>query len=138
MPNLIRFGVSLEKVLLDRFDRLIREKRCPSRSEALRDLIREELVKKEWRAGQEVAGAVILVYNHHRRQLVDKLTDIQHDYHRFIVSSQHVHLSDDDCLEIIAVKGEVSKIRALADRMRAAKGVKYGTVALATTGRNLT
>ena len=137
MSELVRFGISLEKDLLAKFDRLIREKKYPNRSEAFRDLIRENLVKKEWIEGKEVAGAVTIVYDHHRRQLVNKLTDIQHDFHELIVSSQHIHLDEDNCFEIIAVKGDPKRIEKLASKMRATKGVKHGSLTMATTGKEL-
>ena len=138
MSEVVRFGVSLDKNLLGRFDRHLKEKKYSNRSEALRDLIREALVREEWVKGKEVAGAVTLVYNHHRRELVNKLADIQHDFSELIVSSQHVHLDADDCLEIIAVRGEAKRIKLLADKMKATKGVKHGTLTMATTGKELT
>ena len=91
VPKLMRFGISLEKELLAKFDRHIRKKNYQNRSEAIRDLIREELVKTEWIEGKEVAGAIVLVYDHHKRELVNKLTDIQHDFYKLIISSQHIH-----------------------------------------------
>ncbi len=137
MPELVRFGVSIEKELLDKFDRLIKGENYPNRSEAFRDLIRENLVKKEWTEGEEVAGAITIVYDHHRRELVNKLTDIQHDFHELIVSSQHIHMDEDNCLEIIAVKGNPKRIEKLAFKMKAAKGVKHGSLTMATTGKEL-
>ena len=137
MSELVRFGISLEKELLGKFDRLIRGKNYPNRSEAFRDLIRENLVKKEWMDGEEVAGAITIVYNHHRRELVNKLTDIQHDFHELIVSSQHIHLDKDNCFEIIAVKGEPKKIEELTFKMKSTKGVKHGSLTMSTTGKNL-
>ena len=137
MSELVRFGISLEKELLDKFDRLIRERNYPNRSEAFRDLIRENLVKKEWLEGEEVAGAITIVYDHHRRELVNKLTDIQHDFHELIVSSQHIHLDKDNCFEIIAVKGAPKRIEKLAFKMKSTKGVKHGSLTMATTGKGL-
>ncbi len=137
MSELVRFGISLERELLDKFDRLIRERNYPNRSEAFRDLIRENLVKKEWIEGGEVAGAITVVYDHHRKQLVNKLTSIQHDFHELIVSSQHIHLDKDNCFEIIAVKGNPKRIQKLASKMRATKGVKHGSLTMATTGKEL-
>ena len=101
MSKLFRFGVSLDKDLLDKFDRLIRVKNYPNRSEAFRDLIRQELVKKQWEDDKEIAGAIILIYDHHRRKLINKLTDIQHDFQKMIISdrkstrlnSSHIPLS---------------------------------------------
>ncbi len=137
MPGIVRFGVSLEKKLLEKFDALIKEKSYPNRSEAIRDLIREDLVKREWVRGKEVAGAITLVFDHHRRELLNKLTDIQHHFHHLIVSSQHVHLDHDNCLEIIVVKGKPEEARKLSNALRATKGVKYGALSIATTGKEL-
>ncbi|HHT9124930.1 MAG TPA: nickel-responsive transcriptional regulator NikR [Candidatus Brocadiia bacterium] len=134
---MLRFGVSLEKELLEKFDRLIREKNYSNRSEAIRDLIRQELVKKEWLEGKEVAGAITVIYNHHRRQLVDKLTDIQHDFQKIIISTQHIHLDHDNCLEIIAVKGMPEEAKKLADTLRSIKGVKHGTLSMSSTGMDI-
>ena len=137
MSDIIRFGVSLEKELLEKFDILIKEKKYPNRSEAIRDLIRENLVKREWVEGKEVAGAITLVFDHHKRDLVNILTDIQHDFRKLIISSQHIHLDHDNCLEIIVVRGKPTEVRELADKLRATKGVKYGALSIATTGKEL-
>ena len=137
MPDIVRFGVSLEKELLEKFDKLIKEKKYSNRSEAIRDLIREDLVKREWIEGKEVAGAVTLVFDHHKRELVNILTDIQHDFYQLIISSQHIHLDHDNCLEIIVVRGKPTTVRELADKLRATKGVKYGALSIATTGKEL-
>ena len=137
MSDLVRFGVSLERELLDKFDRLVQEQGYTNRSEALRDLIRESLIKKEWVEGKEVAGAITLVYDHHRRELLNLLTDIQHEYHDLVVSTQHIHLDHDNCLEIIAVKGNSGEIGKLAHKLRATKGVKHGDLTMATTGKEL-
>lgn len=137
MSDIIRFGVSLEKELLEKFDILIKDKKYSNRSEAIRDLIRENLVKREWVEGKEVAGAITLVFDHHKRELVSILTDIQHDFHKLIISSQHIHLDHDNCLEIIVVRGKPTEVRELADKLRATKGVKYGSLSIATTGKEL-
>ena len=137
MSDIIRFGVSLEKELLEKFDILIKEKKYPNRSEAIRDLIRENLVKREWVEGKEVAGAITLVFDHHKRDLVNILTDTQHDFHQLIISSQHIHLDHDNCLEIIVVRGKPTEVKELADKLRATKGVKYGALSIATTGKEL-
>ena len=137
MSELVRFGVSLEKELLRRLDALRRDKGYTNRSEAIRDLVRKELVKKEWLQGKDVVGAITLVYDHHKRELVNKLTNLQHDFGGMIIASQHIHIDHDNCLEIIAVKGSPKKIKELADRMTAAKGVKHGTLSMTTTGKDL-
>jgi CopG family nickel-responsive transcriptional regulator len=135
MTKLVRFGVSLEKELLDKFDRHIKRKNYPNRSEAFRDLIRQELIAKEWSEGEEIAGAITLVYSHHKRELVKYLTDIQHDFSKIIVSTQHIHLDHDNCLEIVVVKGNPREARKLADTLKSVKGVKHGTLSMSTTGK---
>jgi len=137
MPQLVRFGVSLEQDLLKQFDQRIRGKNYTNRSEAIRDLIREELVKKQWQGGQEIAGAITLIYNHHKRELVNKLMDIQHDFGEVIISSQHIHLDHHNCLEIIAVKGSPKAAQRLADSLKSVKGVKHGTLSMSTTGKDI-
>ena len=137
MTNLFRFGISLEKKLLDEFDALIKRKNYSNRSEAFRDLIRQELVKEEWTKSGEVVGAITLVYDHHKRELVNKLIDIQHDFQGTIVSTQHIHLDHDNCLELIAVKGPAADITKLADTLKSVKGVKHGTLSMSSTGKGL-
>ncbi|OGX14999.1 MAG: nickel-responsive regulator [Omnitrophica WOR_2 bacterium RBG_13_41_10] len=137
MPKVVRFGISLEKNLLGKFDRLIREKNYTNRSEAFRDLIREDLVKAEWKKNKEIVGAITLIYDHHKRELVNKLMDIQHDFGELIISSQHIHLDHNNCLEIIAVKGFSKEAQKLADSLKSVKGVKHGTLSLSTTGKDI-
>lgn len=127
----------MEKELLHRFDERLKEKKYTNRSQGLRDLIREDIVKKEWQENKEVTGAVTLVYNHHKRELVNHLTDIQHNYHDNILSTQHLHLDEDNCLEIIAVKGRAMIMRELYGKLKSAKGVKYAAFAQATTGKEI-
>lgn len=136
--NLFRFGISIERELLRKFDNLIKKKQYSCRSEALRDLIRQELVSREWQEGKEVAGAITLIYDHHKRELVSKLMDIEHDFGELIISSQHIHLDHSNCLEIIAVKGSPQEVQKLADCLKSVKGVKHGTLSMSTTGRELT
>lgn len=134
--GLVRFGVSLESELLHRFDRLCADKKYKNRSEAIRDLIRDEMVKEEWSSTKsEVTAVIALVYDHHRRDLVDNLTDIQHDNQDMVISSQHIHLDHDNCLEVIAVRGRARDLEKLADSLRSAKGVKHGGLIMATTGK---
>jgi len=136
MP-LARFGVSIEKELLIKFDKFIKEKRYTNRSEAFRDLIRQELVQKQWQGSSQIAGAIILIYNHHKRELVNKLMDIQHDFGAVIISAQHIHLDHDNCLEIIAVKGSPKDAGQLADSLKSVKGVKHTTLSMSTTGKDI-
>ncbi|MFC1576854.1 nickel-responsive transcriptional regulator NikR [Candidatus Omnitrophota bacterium] len=137
MKKLVRFGVSIEKDLLMRFDRLIKERRYSNRSEAFRDLIRRELIKKQWKEGKQVAGAITFVFNHHRREILDKIIHAQHDFQKLIISTQHVHLDHDNCLEIIALKGSAKEAEALADAIRAIKGVMHGELSMSSTGAGI-
>jgi CopG family transcriptional regulator, nickel-responsive regulator len=137
MAGLFRFGVSLDKSLLDKFDRYIRERNYSNRSEAFRDLIRQELIKKEWNEGDDVAGAITLIYDHHRRDLLNKITDLQHDFQKVIISTQHIHLDHDNCLEIVAVRGKPTDVIRLADMLKSIKGVKHGTLNMSSTGKHI-
>lgn len=137
MSHLVRFSVSLEEELLKSFDKRIQEQRYKNRSEALRDLIREELVAGEWQKNEKVAGTITLVYDHHKRGLVQKLTSLQHEYHSIIISTQHIHLDHDNCLEVVVVRGKAHTLDQLASKLKAVKGVKYGNLAMATCGREL-
>lgn len=137
MSSLVRFSVSLEKELLKKYDDRIREKKYKNRSEALRDLIREDLVEMEWQKNAKVAGTITLVYDHHKRGLVQKLTTLQHEYHHIIVSTQHIHLDHDNCLEVIIVQGKAHALDQLTNKLKAVKGVKYGNLAMATCGNEL-
>ena len=128
----------MPKELLDKFDELIKKRSYSNRSEAFRDLIRQELIKREWQEGKEIAGAIILIYDHHKRELVNKLMDIQHDYQGLIVSTQHIHLDHNNCLEMIAVKGRPKEAQRLADTLKAVKGVKHGVLSMSSTGKRLT
>ncbi|MDD4939544.1 MAG: nickel-responsive transcriptional regulator NikR [Candidatus Omnitrophica bacterium] len=137
MPKVFRFGISLDKDLLEKFDLLIKNKNYSNRSEAFRDLIRQELVKKEWREDREVAGAINLIYDHHKRELLNKITDIQHDFQKLIISTQHIHLDHDNCLEIVAIKGNPKEVQLLADTLTSIKGVKHGALNMSTTGKDI-
>ncbi len=125
-----RFGVSLENELLDELDRLVRKQKFPNRSQAIRYLIKKFSVEDEWEANREVAGAIVLVYDHHKRDLQTKSTDVQHDFHHLILSVQHVHLDHHNCLETIAVKGKARELKDLANRLIAIKGMKHGELVM--------
>jgi CopG family nickel-responsive transcriptional regulator len=125
-----RFGVSLEKDLLTELDRLVLKNQFPNRSQAIRYLIKKFSVEDEWEEDKDVAGAIVLVYDHHKRELQTKSTDIQHNFHDLILSVQHVHLDHHNCLETIAVKGKASKLKSLADKLIAIKGVKHGELVM--------
>lgn len=137
MSGLVRFSVSIEKALLGRFDRRIEKDGYPTRSKAIADLMRDSLVKHEWKEGKKVAAAIIIVYDHHKRDLTNRLTHIQHEFHELVISSQHIHLDHDNCLEIIVVKGKPKDVIELSNRLKATKGVKYGSLSAASTGKEL-
>jgi CopG family nickel-responsive transcriptional regulator len=136
MHGVTRFGVSLERELLVRFDLLIGRKGYANRSEAIRDLIRDSLVREQWEAGADGAvGTITLVYNHDTRELADRLTDLQHAHYGSIISTLHVHLDAHHCLEVLVLRGNSAALRALADRLIGTRGVKHGTFT-ATAGGN--
>ncbi len=132
-----RFSVSLEEELLEQFDSYIRERGYVNRSEAVRDLIRKEFINEEWEQDGDVAGVVTLVYNHHQPQLQEKITEIQHDYYTLITSTTHVHMDHHNCLEVIIVKGKASRIREMAEKVIAMRGVKNGNLTMTSTGHHL-
>lgn len=125
-----RFGVSLEKEMLEMLDRFVNENKFANRSQAIRHLIAKNAVEKKWQSNKVVAGAIILVYDHHKRDLLMKLTDIQHDFHDVILSAQHFHLDHDNCLEIVAVKGKASRLTELSDKLIAIKGIQHGKLVM--------
>lgn len=136
--SVIRFGISLENSLLERFDRLINKKGYMNRSEAIRDLIRDSLVMKDWESSTSTTvGSITIVYSHDTKELTDTLTDLQHLYHQSIISAMHIHLDEHNCLEVIVVKGRAKDIKAIADRLIGTKGVKHGKLSVTTTGEHL-
>jgi CopG family nickel-responsive transcriptional regulator len=140
MGKTIRFGVSLDLDLLNKFDDLCNERSYQTRSEAIRDLIRNTLVQKEWEDAdkeKEAVGTLTLVYDHHKSDLSQKLTEIQHDYLDVIVTSMHIHLDHDNCLEVIVLKGQGMRIKETADKLTATRGVKHGQLSLTTSGKDL-
>lgn len=138
MSVLSRIGVAIDSDLLKKFDHLITQRGYTNRSEAFRDLIRDELVERTWESpNSQVVGTITLVYNHHVRLLSEKLTDIQHDFHRSILSTLHVHLDHDNCLEVLVVKGRSAEVRKVADVLISTKGVKHGRLSISTSGAEL-
>jgi len=139
MAVLERFGVSMEDDLLARFDELISERGYGSRSEAIRDLVRQELVKEEWAdPNVEVVGTITLVYEHHEHELAKVLPDLQHQYHDCVVCSTHIHMDAHNCLEVIIVRGVSSKVKVIANTLLSTRGVKHGQLVSTSTGRTLT
>jgi len=138
MADIVRFGISITDDLLLRFDRLIAEKGYVNRSEAIRDLIRGALVENDLSHGEEEAiGTISMVYDHHTRDLADKLTEHQHSHHKEIISALHVHLDHHHCLEVVIAKGRANEIKRLADELIGTKGVKHGKLMMTTTSKHL-
>jgi len=136
--GLQRFGVSMESSLLERFDALVRERGYANRSEAIRDIIRDVLVERQWEdEGTEVAGTITLVYDHHVNGLSDLLNEVQHEYYTSIVSTMHIHLDEHNCLEVLVVRGRAGELRRIAERLIATRGVKHGKLTLTSTGKDL-
>lgn len=138
MAELARIGVAISEDLLREFDELIAKRGYTNRSEAFRDLVRNELVNEiSGSARAEVFGTVTLVYDHHARLLSEKLANLQHQYYAAIMSTVHVHLDHDNCLEVILVRGKSSLVKNLANALIATKGVKHGRYTLTASGRDL-
>jgi len=138
MSQLSRIGVAIDSELLDRFDQLIAKRGYTNRSQAFRDLIRDELVEETWASpDSQVVGTVTLVYDHHVRLLNEKLTDLQHEFHRSILSTLHVHLDHDNCLEVLVVRGKASSVQRIADSLISTKGVMHGRLSITTSGAEL-
>ena len=138
MADLYRFGISIDAKLIERFDVALEGKGYANRSEAIRDLIRDFLVREEWGADEEIVGTITIVYDHHIRDVSSRLIELQHSEADSMLSNLHVHLDHDNCLEVIAVKGRARKVQALADKIIGARGVKHGKLAATTTGKKLT
>ncbi len=128
-----RFGVSLEEEVLNKLDNYIRENNFPNRSQAIRTLVEQYIVDTKWQKNEIVAGAIVILYHHHKSDLLVQLNDIQHDFHEMILSTQHFHLDHDTCLEIIAVKGRARLLQELADSILSRKGIIHGKLVMSKT-----
>lgn len=138
MSSIVRTGVSLERELLAKFDRMIARKGYGSRSEALRDLLRDHFVTQEVARGRAVVGTLTLVYDHHQPQLSQRLIKAQHDYRGKVLATTHVHLDHRHCLEVIIVKGRSGEVQRLADQLLSLRGVKHGKLMMTSAGRQST
>ncbi|MGB2937522.1 MAG: nickel-responsive transcriptional regulator NikR [Phycisphaerae bacterium] len=137
MGKLVRFGVSMDERLLKTLDKVVERRGYPTRSEAIRDLVRTEPVRDVWQKGKgAVVGTLTLIYDHHVRELNEHLVNLQHDHQKIVHSTMHVHLSHRMCLEVIVLRGRPRQIQRLADRLIAARGVKHGRL-VATSGEDL-
>ncbi|MCL6476314.1 MAG: nickel-responsive transcriptional regulator NikR [Firmicutes bacterium] len=138
MAGLKRFGVSIPADLVDAFDHLIEGKGYRTRSEAIRDLMRDALVESEWESNTgEVVGTVTIVYNHEVREISRVLTQLQHQYVDAIVCTTHVHMDEHNCMEVLVVRGSAAQVQAIADKLISMRGVKHGKLVCTTTGRSL-
>ncbi len=138
MGKTVRFGLAMDDELLSKFDKLISGKGYANRSEAVRDLIRNELVESEWESDENVTvGTITLVYNHEVKDLSDKLTDLQHQLHDSVISTLHVHLDAHNCLEVLVVKGPAKDVKKMADHIIGTKGVKHGRLTMSTSGKGI-
>jgi CopG family nickel-responsive transcriptional regulator len=125
-----RFGVSIDEEVLATLDRYVRENNFANRSQAIRSLVEQYIVDNKWQKNEVVAGAIVILYDHHKSDILVKLNEIQHDYHEMILSSQHFHLDHDTCLEIIAVKGRARLLQELADLILSRKGIIHGKLVM--------
>lgn len=137
MAGVVRVSFSIEEPLLDKLEQLVKEGHYGNRSEFIRDMIRDQLVAKEWAHNEEAVGTITLVYNHHRRGLGERLTHVQHHHHDVVLASTHIHLDEALCAEMIVVRGLASAIRKLADLLRQQKGVLHATLSISSTGKHL-
>ncbi len=132
-----RFSISLAEDLLEKFDRYCDWHGYNNRSEAIRDLIRKSLVKEEWQSDSQVVGVVTLVYDHHKSQLQEKITEVQHNYYKIITSTTHVHMDHNNCLEVTILHGKASEVKKMARSLMTLRGVKDGNITMSSTGGGL-
>jgi CopG family nickel-responsive transcriptional regulator len=136
--SIARFGVSLNRSLLKELDRMVREKGYRNRSQAISDMVRDHLVEhRQEMPDGEVAGTITLVYDHHRTHVQETLTNLQHKQVATIISSLHVHLDHDNCLEVLVLRGRASVVRSVAEHLIPVRGVKHGKLTLTTTGQDI-
>jgi len=138
MSGVARLSFSIEKSLLDRLEKLVKEGRYENRSEFIRDLIRGRLVEQEWEHDKEAVGTITMLYDHHRRGLSEKLTEVQHGFHHDILASTHIHLYHALCAEIVIVRGRASRLKELVALLRRHKGVLHAALSISSTGKKLT
>lgn len=128
MTDLVRFGIAMERGLLDRLDRLVEQRGLSNRSEVIRDLVRGALDREAWTQGGTVSATITLVYDHHVRELTERLNEIQHDHGDQIISTLHVHLDHHHCMEVVAARGPSPKLKEMSERLLGTKGVLTGGI----------
>ena len=138
LGKMMRFGISADARLIEKFDGMIVEKSYANRSEAIRDLIRDQLVEFAWtKSNEDVIGTITLVYNHELKELTEKLTELEHQNHTNIISSIHVHLDNHNCLEVLIVRGKSSEVQGISYKLIGTRGVKHGKLTMTTSGAEL-
>jgi CopG family nickel-responsive transcriptional regulator len=137
MSGAVRFSVSLSGDLLTQFDAKWRNDGHPTRSEAVQAMIRQSLVQQEWRSGNDVAGSIVIVYDHHEHSLANELVKVQHNFEQVVVATQHAHLDHDNCLESIIVKGHSAEVEELVRQLKSLKGLKHTALMMTTTGKDV-
>ena len=137
MGETTRFSASIDRDLLDRFLGMARRHGYDNRSEALRDVMRDALVREEWTSNDEIVGTITIVYDHHKHELARRLTKVQHDFCGQVLANLHIHLDHDNCLEVIAVRGKGPEVQQIADALIGTRGVKHGKLTATTTGKKL-
>jgi len=131
MEKITRFGVSIEPDLLKKFDKIIKKEGYANRSEAIRDLVRRDLIREENKdPNAESIGTLTMIYDHHTGNLTNKLLDLQHDHTKEILSTTHIHIDHNNCLEVLVLKGKTGKIQKLADNIKSLKGIKHGELVM--------
>jgi len=131
MEKITRFGVSIEPDLLHKFDKIIKKKGYKNRSEAIRDIIRKNLIAETTEdPNSEAIGTLTMIYDHHAGNLTNKLLDLQHHHHKEILTTTHIHVDHDNCLEVLVLKGKTRNIQKLADNIKSLKGIKHGELVI--------
>ncbi len=137
MAEVERVSLSLDKQLLDELEKMVKRSRYTNRSEFVRDMIRQQMVEREWEQDREALGTVTMIYDHHQRGLSEKLTGLQHDHHKEILVTTHIHLDKHLCAEVVVIRGRASRIRHIADELRKQRGVLHASLAISSTGKEL-
>ena len=137
MGNIIRISISIEEDVIQKYDVLSEKQGFPTRSEAIKHLIRSALVEQQWEEGEVTAGVITIIYDHHKSKILQKIVDVQHDFGGLVLCSQHAHLDHDNCMENIIVRGKVEQIRKLHQGLAAIKGMKHTVLSMTTTGEDL-
>ena len=137
MSKLVRMSLSIEDNLFEKLEKMVLDKGYSNRSEFIRDMIRDRLVKEEWNNAEEVVATITLIFDHHKRELSKKLTELQHSHHQVVLASTHVHLTEHICAEMIMVKGAAENVRKLADGLRQQRGVLHSGLIMGTTGQTI-